>query len=164
MKQYTCNYCGKLFTYPHLELENRGEFWGMPAFEEMSYSPCCKESFTETRLFMDAVSKGNVPSTEIKQFVYENLSELTASEISEIHTAYEKRLTSEKSRCKEAVRDSFGQYGSDMIYTDKSAMKMFGFELFWLLREHKVLYVVGHEDKLYGSPFYHIDASAIERI
>ena len=44
---YKCCCCGELFESPKAVNESRGEFWGMPAFETMYYSPCCEEDFRE---------------------------------------------------------------------------------------------------------------------
>lgn len=43
--QYVCTECGKVFDEDDViyEEEYRGEYWGVPAYERMSYSPCCKE-------------------------------------------------------------------------------------------------------------------------
>lgn len=41
MGRYVCYDCGEEFDYPRIVSESRGEFWGMPAFEEMGYCPYC---------------------------------------------------------------------------------------------------------------------------
>ena len=41
MAGFRCNDCGSLFQYPHRVDEDRGEYWGMPAFEPMYYCPDC---------------------------------------------------------------------------------------------------------------------------
>lgn len=38
---YKCNCCGKTFEHPACVSESRGEFWGMPAFEDVYYCPFC---------------------------------------------------------------------------------------------------------------------------
>lgn len=45
---FKCKDCGKVFEYPYEEKESRGEFWGFPAYETMSYCPACgSEDFDE---------------------------------------------------------------------------------------------------------------------
>ena len=41
--KYICTECGKVFDEDEFinEQEYRGEFWGVPAYETESYSPCC---------------------------------------------------------------------------------------------------------------------------
>lgn len=54
MERYTCYDCGNRFDYPHIVIESRGEFWGMPAFEEMGYCPYCgSECWDETANMID---------------------------------------------------------------------------------------------------------------
>ena len=38
---YICNDCGHQFDRPKVIQESRGEFWGMPCYENMYYCPCC---------------------------------------------------------------------------------------------------------------------------
>ena len=47
MKLYKCERCGNIFEETEIKRipESRGEFWGMPAFETMCYSPCCTDDF-----------------------------------------------------------------------------------------------------------------------
>ena len=46
--QFVCHSCGNGFDEPEKVQEDRGEFWGMPAYEEMWYCPCCgSEDFDE---------------------------------------------------------------------------------------------------------------------
>ena len=46
---YRCCNCGCTFREDeiHYEDEPRGEFWGQPCYETMSYSPCCESDFEE---------------------------------------------------------------------------------------------------------------------
>lgn len=46
---YRCCNCGRVFSDHEMKIveESRGEFWGMPAFETMYYSPCCTDDFEE---------------------------------------------------------------------------------------------------------------------
>lgn len=47
--QYVCTECGKVFDEEEIryEEEYRGEYWGVPAYETESYSPCCNEPIDE---------------------------------------------------------------------------------------------------------------------
>lgn len=46
--RFVCNDCGAVFDDPEIVEEDRGEFWGMPAYEEMCYCPHCgSEDFEE---------------------------------------------------------------------------------------------------------------------
>lgn len=38
---YKCQHCGHVFTEPKTVQEYRGEFWGMPAYEDVSVCPHC---------------------------------------------------------------------------------------------------------------------------
>lgn len=38
---FKCFNCGAIFDYPKFVREDRGEFWGSPAYETVSYCPCC---------------------------------------------------------------------------------------------------------------------------
>lgn len=40
--KYRCYDCGGYFNYPRIEHEDRGECWGLPAFEDVPYCPLCK--------------------------------------------------------------------------------------------------------------------------
>lgn len=44
---YKCLKCGKTFSEEEIKRvsEYRGEFWGMPCYEDVEYSPCCTEDF-----------------------------------------------------------------------------------------------------------------------
>lgn len=46
---YRCCECGMAFKEEdiHYVEESRGEFWGAPCWETMSYSPCCDGDFVE---------------------------------------------------------------------------------------------------------------------
>lgn len=46
-KLLICANCGRAFDEPRLVYESRGEFWGAPAYEPMSYSPCCNDDYEE---------------------------------------------------------------------------------------------------------------------
>ena len=49
---FRCYDCGEKFEEPKIEYEDRGEFWGMPAFEPMAYCPCCgSDDFDDMRDF-----------------------------------------------------------------------------------------------------------------
>lgn len=41
MQIFKCNDCGTIFDSPRCVSESRGEFWGMPAYEDMYYCPHC---------------------------------------------------------------------------------------------------------------------------
>jgi hypothetical protein len=47
--KYRCGNCGRIFEEDDIVRteESRGEFWGMPCYETMYYSPCCKDDFEE---------------------------------------------------------------------------------------------------------------------
>lgn len=38
---FKCNECENEFCYPEVYRECRGEFWGMPAYEEVGRCPVC---------------------------------------------------------------------------------------------------------------------------
>lgn len=38
---FRCEDCGAVFEFPKAVQEDRGEFWGTPAFETMYYCPEC---------------------------------------------------------------------------------------------------------------------------
>ena len=44
---FKCLNCGKLFDEGELKIvsEPRGEFWGMPCYENVEVSPCCNDDF-----------------------------------------------------------------------------------------------------------------------
>ena len=44
---FKCGDCGKTFNEPDLVRESRGEFWGMPAYEDMYYCPHCGSDFID---------------------------------------------------------------------------------------------------------------------
>lgn len=44
---YKCCNCGKSFKEPKIIAEYRGEFWGMPCFEDEEVSPCCEDAFVD---------------------------------------------------------------------------------------------------------------------
>lgn len=46
-RMFRCCNCGKLFDWPVEERESRGEYWGVPCFETVYYSPCCMDDFEE---------------------------------------------------------------------------------------------------------------------
>ena len=39
---FRCNDCGHEFEIPDTEREYRGEFWGVPAFENVAVCPMCR--------------------------------------------------------------------------------------------------------------------------
>ena len=45
--KYVCNDCGREFDTPAVEREDRGEFWGMPAYEEIGVCPYCRGDYEE---------------------------------------------------------------------------------------------------------------------
>lgn len=47
--KYRCCNCGRLFDYDELKKveEGRGEYWGIPCYETMYYSPCCQDDYEE---------------------------------------------------------------------------------------------------------------------
>ena len=47
--KYVCLECGEVFDEDEIVYvdEDRGEFWGAPCTERMSYSPCCEADFDE---------------------------------------------------------------------------------------------------------------------
>lgn len=44
---FRCDKCGKIFEWPVMIKECVGEYWGIPAYDEFPYSPCCHKDFTE---------------------------------------------------------------------------------------------------------------------
>ena len=44
---FKCCDCGERFNEPKLVREYRGEFWGSPAYETMSYCPYCGGDYEE---------------------------------------------------------------------------------------------------------------------
>lgn len=50
MKCICCN-CGKVFDEKKIKIisEYRGEFWGMPSYENVEVSPCCEDDFDEVK-------------------------------------------------------------------------------------------------------------------
>lgn len=49
MAMFKCRDCGEYFDEYDEEREYRGEFWGMPAYENMCYCPYCgSEDFDES--------------------------------------------------------------------------------------------------------------------
>lgn len=42
MNNYICNDCGSEFNEPDTHRVYMGEFWGMPAYEELLCCPVCK--------------------------------------------------------------------------------------------------------------------------
>lgn len=47
--EFMCYECEREFDEPRYIWEDRGEFWGMPAFEKMAYCPYCgSEAFDYT--------------------------------------------------------------------------------------------------------------------
>ena len=47
---YKCEDCGCIFSTPKRVEEDRGEFWGMPAYEAMYYCPRCgSDAFHDLR-------------------------------------------------------------------------------------------------------------------
>lgn len=51
---FYCPSCGKTFEYPKVVKEYRGEFWGMPAYEDMYYCPECGDDDYDEIKCMDA--------------------------------------------------------------------------------------------------------------
>lgn len=70
---FKCYCCGKIFEYPICVSESRGEFWGMPAFEDMYYSPCCVDDFEEVH----CDENGIVEEVEIEEEVEDYLEYVT---------------------------------------------------------------------------------------
>ena len=70
---YKCSCCGELFESPKAVNESRGEFWGMPAFETMYYSPCCEEYFEEVHCDENRI----VEEVEIEEEVEDYLEYVT---------------------------------------------------------------------------------------
>lgn len=60
-RAFVCCNCGKIFDYPEAVEESRGEYWGMPAYETMYYSPCCTYDFEEVEVDGD----GNIINKEV---------------------------------------------------------------------------------------------------
>ena len=48
---FKCNCCGETFEKPIVIRESRGEYWGLPCYEELTVSPCCKDDFTEGKMY-----------------------------------------------------------------------------------------------------------------
>ena len=46
---YICIECGSTFEDPVNWKEDRGEYFGFPAYEEYCGSPCCRGDYTEAR-------------------------------------------------------------------------------------------------------------------
>ena len=47
MAKYVCLECGKTFDEPVCWREGRGEFWGVPCYEDMSGCPYCYGGYEE---------------------------------------------------------------------------------------------------------------------
>ena len=47
--KYRCCECGKIFDEEDIKVveEDRGEYWGIPCYEQMELSPCCDWDFEE---------------------------------------------------------------------------------------------------------------------
>lgn len=55
---YICRDCGNYFDSPATEQEDRGEYWGMPAFETMYYCPFCgSEDFDDAGIVLDELQE-----------------------------------------------------------------------------------------------------------
>ena len=70
---YKCDCCGELFDEPIVIRESRGEYWGFPCYEELTVSPCCKDSFEESKTFyaegkVYALIDGDSEMTEVADF------------------------------------------------------------------------------------------------
>ena len=46
---FVCVECGKVFSHPVKWKEDRGEYFGFPAYEEYWGSPCCYEDYVEAK-------------------------------------------------------------------------------------------------------------------
>ena len=44
---FKCGDCGKTFTEPRIEHESRGEYRGMPAYENVAICPYCGSEFID---------------------------------------------------------------------------------------------------------------------
>jgi formylmethanofuran dehydrogenase subunit E len=47
IKLFVCLECGEIFSEPVSWKEDRGEYFGFPAYEELSGSPCCEGDYAE---------------------------------------------------------------------------------------------------------------------
>lgn len=57
--RFACRNCGEGFDDPDVVEEDRGEFWGMPAYEEMWYCPCCgSDDFDEAEIVLAEQEEG----------------------------------------------------------------------------------------------------------
>ena len=45
---FKCGDCERLFDKPEIVRESRGEFWGMPAYEDVAICPYCGSEFIDT--------------------------------------------------------------------------------------------------------------------
>ena len=45
--KFKCGDCGKTFSEPKIEHENRGEYWGMPAYKNVVICPYCGSEFID---------------------------------------------------------------------------------------------------------------------
>lgn len=46
-----CNDCGAVFDKPLIVHESRGEYWGVPCWEDMAYCPFCESEAIEDVYF-----------------------------------------------------------------------------------------------------------------
>lgn len=58
--EFMCYECQQEFNEPKYVWENRGEFWGAPAFEQMAYCPYCgSEAFDYTKTVLADLAEEN---------------------------------------------------------------------------------------------------------
>lgn len=51
--KYVCCECGYEFDEPRIERDYRGEFWGVPAYEDVCVCPNCKTDYIEEKEEID---------------------------------------------------------------------------------------------------------------
>lgn len=57
--RFKCWDCGKYFNEYNISHEDRGEFWGIPCFEDVPVCPYCGGDFDEAETVEQAEMEGN---------------------------------------------------------------------------------------------------------
>ena len=67
--EYKCRDCGCLFDEPNVVHESRGEYWGVPSYEDMWYCPHCGSEdfdYTSTVEREEGKASGVVVNLQVK--------------------------------------------------------------------------------------------------